>query len=167
MINYTRPRVAHQARKSLLFLSCAFGLRPDTQRAGALLYNMHGQLEVLYNAHALEVSSLSLLPLCCCFGFRSDTQRGDLGHATILLNCVRSKFVLLRTKKKSFFGKHASSNSISTFTEDDHRTAKPSFFFFSGGPYRGRLRGDKTVGRMSWESHAMLTHWNYNTGMRY
>ena len=38
---------SHQARKSLLFLSCAFGLRPDTQRAGALLYNMHGQLEVL------------------------------------------------------------------------------------------------------------------------
>ena len=38
---------SHQARKSLLFLSCAFGLRPDTQLAGALLYNMHGQLEVL------------------------------------------------------------------------------------------------------------------------
>ena len=38
---------SHQARKSLLFLSCAFGLRPDTQRDGALLYNMHGQLEVL------------------------------------------------------------------------------------------------------------------------
>ena len=55
VINSTRPRVgvtkhnqgSHQARKSLLFLSCAFGLRPDTQRAGALLYNMHGQLEVL------------------------------------------------------------------------------------------------------------------------
>ena len=75
------------------------------------------------------MSSLSLLPLCCCFGFRSDTQRDDLGDATILLDRMRSKFVLLRTKKNSLFGKHASSNSISTFTEDNHRTAKPSFFF--------------------------------------
>ena len=44
-------------------------------RAGALLYNRHDQLGVLYNAHALEVSSVSLLPLSCCFGLRPDTQR--------------------------------------------------------------------------------------------
>ena len=44
-------------------------------RAGALLYNSHGQLGVLYNAHALEVSSVFLLPLSCCFGFRPETQR--------------------------------------------------------------------------------------------
>ena len=125
---------------------------------------MHDQLEVLYNAHALEVSSLSLLPLCCCFGLRSDTQRDGLGHATILLNCVRSKFVLVRTKKKSLFGKHASSNSISTFTEDDHRTAKPSFFFFgrtipeppSGGQYR---RQDELG--IPCNAHALeLQHWH-------
>ena len=44
-------------------------------RAGALWNNRHDQLGVLYNAHALEVSSVSLLPLSCCFGLRPDTQR--------------------------------------------------------------------------------------------
>ena len=118
---------------------------------------MHGQLEVLYNAHALEVSSLSLLPLCCCFGFRSDTQRDDLGDATILLDRMRSKFVLLRTKK-SLFRKHASSNSISTFTEDDHR-----MFFgrtIPGPPSRGQNRRQDELGIPS-NAHALdLQHWH-------
>ena len=80
---------------------------------------------------------------------------------------MRSKFVLLRTKK-SLFRKHASSDSISTFTEDDHRTAKPSFFFFgrtipgppSGPPSRGQNRRQDELG-IPCNAHALeLQHWH-------
>ena len=124
---------------------------------------MHGQLEVLYNAHALEVSSLSLLPLCCCFGFRSDTQRDDLGHATILLDRMRSKFVLLRTKKTVSL---VSTPAVTASARSRKMTTVPrsprSFFgrTIPEPPSGGQYRRQDELG-IPCNAHALeLQHWH-------